>query len=101
MAQQLANPTSIHEDEGSIPGLAQWELNHCLFSYKSRGNSLTPPHIPSPSFNCYPHMASFASSMPQPHFSPFDYFKENPSYHMISPVISSVYVLKDKDSFSE
>ena len=24
MAQQLANPTSIHDDMGLIPGLAQW-----------------------------------------------------------------------------
>ena len=24
MAQRLANPTSIHEDMGSVPSLAQW-----------------------------------------------------------------------------
>ena len=26
VAQQLTNPTSIHEDEGPIPGLTQWVL---------------------------------------------------------------------------
>ena len=30
MAQQVKNPTRIHEDEGSIPGLAQWIKNLVL-----------------------------------------------------------------------
>ena len=42
VAQQVKNPTSIHENEGSIPGLAQWAKDLALLWLWCRLAAIAP-----------------------------------------------------------